>query len=146
MAAPISERRAWAGMCALSLGTFTFVTTESLPIGLLTSMSEDLNRSVSSIGFLVTGYAVVVVLASVPLTLLARSLSRRTVLGGMLGTLVVTALASALVHSYPLLLAARLLTALAQALFWSVVASAVAGLFPRDRAISAASRPCGSVK
>ncbi|MDQ1703222.1 MAG: transporter, family, inner rane transport protein, partial [Frankiaceae bacterium] len=108
-------------MGALSLGTFTFVTTESLPIGLLTSMSADLEHSVSSIGFLVTGYAAVVVLASVPLTMLTRGLSRRTVLGGMLATLVVTALASAMAHSYTFLLVARLLTALAQALFWSVV-------------------------
>ncbi|MDQ1701332.1 MAG: transporter, family, inner rane transport protein, partial [Frankiaceae bacterium] len=60
-------------------------------------------------------------------------------LGGMLATLVVTALASAMAHSYTFLLVARLLTALAQALFWSVVASAVAGLFSgehRGRALS----------
>jgi DHA1 family L-arabinose/isopropyl-beta-D-thiogalactopyranoside export protein-like MFS transporter/DHA1 family inner membrane transport protein len=115
------------------------VTTESLPIGLLTSMAEDLKHSVSAIGLLVTGYAIVVVIVSVPLTHLTRRLSRRTVLSGMLATLVVMALASALAHSYSLLFAARLVTALAQALFWSVVTSAVAGLFPepaRGRALS----------
>ncbi|MCU1679127.1 MAG: hypothetical protein JWM93_3885 [Frankiales bacterium] len=130
--APVSARRAWASLAALSFGTFTFVTTESLPIGLLTSMSDDLHRSVSSIGLLVTGYAVVVVLVSVPLTHATRALPRRTVLAGTLAALVVMALVSAAAPSYQMLFLARLVTALAQALFWSVVASAVAYLFEAD--------------
>jgi predicted MFS family arabinose efflux permease len=133
------SRRAWAALAALSLGTFTFVTTENLPIGLLTAMSKDLHRSEPSIGLLVTGYAAVVVLVSVPLTHVTRSLRRRTVLAATLITLVVTALASAAAPSYRLLFAARLATALVQALYWSVVSSAVAQLFApssRGRALS----------
>lgn len=136
---PVSMRRAWAALAALSLGAFSYVTTELLPIGLLTSIAEDLSRSVSSVGLLVSGYAVVVVLVSVPLTQLTRTVPRRTLLAGMLAVLVVAALGSAFAPSYELLFAARLVTALTQALFWSVVGSATVHLFPpalRGRALS----------
>jgi DHA1 family L-arabinose/isopropyl-beta-D-thiogalactopyranoside export protein-like MFS transporter/DHA1 family inner membrane transport protein len=133
------SRHAWAALAALSLGCFTFVTTENLPIGLLTAMASDLHRSESSIGLLITGYAVVVVLVSVPLTHVTRSLRRRTVLAATLATLIVTALASAAAPSYRVLFAARVATALVQALYWSVVTPAVAELFApnaRGRALS----------
>lgn len=135
----MSPRRAVAGLVALSVGAFCFVTAELLPIGLLTLISADLDHSEADTGLLVTGYAVVVVIASVPLTRLTYRLPRRALLGGTLAVFVAATLLSAAATGYAVLLGARLLTALAQALFWSIAGPTVATLFPpqvRGRAVS----------
>jgi predicted MFS family arabinose efflux permease len=139
-AAPaVDRRRAVAALIALSFATFAFVTTEILPSGLLTLMAPDLGRSTAQIGLLVTGYALVVVVASVPLAHATRRVPRRFLLAGTLAVAAAALLWSALAPSYGQLLAARLVTALAQALFWSVVAAAATGVFPpyeRGRMVS----------
>jgi len=128
--AEVLPRRAWAALVVLSLGAFAFVTAELLPIGLLTVMAADLGRSRSQVGLLVSGYAIVVVLASVPLTLLTQHIPRRQLLAVTLAVFAAGNLWSALAGSYPMLAGARLLTALTQALFWSIAAPVVTGLFP----------------
>ena len=70
------DRRAHLALAALSISTFTFVTTEVLPIGLLTLMADDLHRSRSQVGLLMTGYAVVVVLMSLPLARVTQNIPR----------------------------------------------------------------------
>lgn len=124
-------RRATA-LVALSVGTFVYVTTEVLPIGLLTVIAADLGRSRSDVGLLVTGYAVVVVLASLPLTRVTRRLPRRLLLAGTLGVFVAGTVLTAVAVNYPMLLAARLVIGLSQALFWSVVGPTAAGLYPPE--------------
>lgn len=134
----VSHRRATSALAVLSVATFVYVTTEVLPIGLLTVMAADMGRSPSQIGLLVTGYAVVVVLVSLPLTRLTQRVPRRLLLTVTLGVFVVGTVLTAVAPSYGVLLAARLVIALTQALFWSVVASTATGLFPpevRGRAV-----------
>jgi predicted MFS family arabinose efflux permease len=128
----MSTRRASAALAALSVGTFSFVTAEILPVGLLTVMADDLGRSRSSVGLLVTGYAVVVVIAALPLTRLTRRVRRRTVLGGSLAVFATVTALSAVAPSYEVLLVARLTIALTQALFWSIVVQTATGLFPPE--------------
>ncbi|TWV55711.1 MFS transporter [Streptomyces misionensis] len=119
---------------ALMLAAFTFNTAENLPVGLLELISVDLNVPLSAVGLLVTGYGVTVAVASVPLAHGTRGVPRRHVLTGLLAALVASSLLAAPAHSYGLLLLARLLTALAQALFWAVTGPVAVGLFaPRLR-------------
>ncbi|MFG2780325.1 MFS transporter [Streptomyces prunicolor] len=114
---------------ALMLAAFTFNTAENLPIGLLELIAESLRVSVPTVGLLVTGYGVTVAVASVPLAHVMRGVARRHVLTTLLAALVVSSVVAALATSYGLLLAARLLTALAQALFWAVMGPVAVGLF-----------------
>jgi predicted MFS family arabinose efflux permease len=118
---------------ALSVGTFSFVTIELLPIGLLPLIGADLDRSLSAAGLLVTAYAVVVVLMSLPLTLLTRRVPKRSLLGGLLAGFALAALGSAVAPNFGFLLGSRIVTALTQALFWSVVTSTAVGQFPVQR-------------
>jgi predicted MFS family arabinose efflux permease len=126
----LEHRRANLALAALSVSAFTFVTTEVLPVGLLTIMADDLHRPRSQIGLLMTGYAAVVVLMSLPLTRFTQRVPRRLLLGVTLGVFSAATLVTALAPSYGVLLAARLVVGLTQALFWSVVASTATGLFP----------------
>jgi predicted MFS family arabinose efflux permease len=126
---PVDERRATIILLAMALSTFLFVAVESLPSGLLTLMAPDLDRSTSQIGLLVTGYAMVVLATSVPLAHWTRRIARRWVLSGCAGLAAVATTWAALAPSYEQLMAARLVTAAAQALFWVAVVPATIGLF-----------------
>ncbi|MFF9348824.1 MFS transporter [Streptomyces sp. NPDC014734] len=124
------------------LAAFTFNTAENLPIGLLDLISGSLRVSLSAVGLLVTGYGVAVAVASVPLAHVTRNVARRHVLTGLLAALVVSSLIAAVAPSYRLLLGARLLTALAQALFWAVMGPVAVGQFvpeARGRVVGALS-------
>ncbi|MGW0803619.1 MFS transporter [Nonomuraea sp. NPDC002799] len=134
--------RRLAVLGALMLAALTFNTAENLPVGLLKLMSEDLRVSLSAVGLLVTGYGVTVAIASVPIAHVVRAVPRRHVLTGLLAALVVSSLIAAPAPSYWLLLVARLLTALAQALFWAVMGPVAVGLFApevRGRVVGALS-------
>ncbi|MGW3268358.1 MFS transporter [Streptomyces sp. NPDC001056] len=124
------------------LAAFTFNTAENLPVGLLDLVSRSLAVSPAAVGLLVTGYGVTVAVASVPLAHGTRAVPRRHVLTGLLAALVVSSLLAASARSYGPLLVARLLTALAQALFWAVMGPVAVGLFTpevRGRVVGALS-------
>lgn len=126
------QRRAVVALVALSTSAFLFVTAENLPGGLLTIMAADLGRTTSQVGLLVTAYAVVVVIATVPLAHLTRRFGRRTVLAATTAVCAVGLTWSAFAVGYPDLLASRVVTALGQALFWAIVMPAAASMFPRE--------------
>lgn len=130
MAPELSPRRAWAVLVALSLAAFAFITTELLPVGLLTRIAPDLDRSRSQVGLLVSGYAIVVVLASVPLTRLTQRIPRRQLLGVTMLLFAAANAAAAFAPTYAVLAGSRLVTAVAQALFWSIATATVTGHFP----------------
>jgi DHA1 family inner membrane transport protein len=114
---------------AIMLSAFSFNTTENLPIGLLNLMADDLGVSLPSVGYLVSGYGLTVAVASLPLAHLTRHSPRRHVLSAVLAVLFLASLLPALVSSYGLLLAARIATALAQAVFWAVMGPVAVGMF-----------------
>ena len=137
----VTTRRpaAVAGLAALGGAAFCFVTGEDLPVGLLPQLSSGMGVSISAVGLLVTIYAVVVVAASAPLTRITRQVGRRPLLAGLLGTFALGTLAAAAAPSYGWLVAARVVIALAQAVFWSIVAVVAVGLVPprlRGRAVA----------
>jgi DHA1 family inner membrane transport protein len=126
-------------LIALSLSTFLYVTTETLPIGLLPLIASGLGTTAAAIGLLVTAYGLVVVVASIPLTRLTRRLPRRRLLTGLLAVFVLATAGGAAAPDYRTLMVARIVTALSQALFWAIVTPAAAGLVRpevRGRALS----------
>ncbi|WP_282704222.1 MFS transporter [Streptomyces sp. CC219B] len=132
-ARPAAWRRATV-VGALMLAAFTFNTAENLPVGLLPLMADDLGISLRAAGALVTGYALTVVVVSLPLAHLTRSVPRRYLLTALLALLAAGSWVSALDSvTYGPLLAARTATALAQALYWAVMGPVAVGLFPPER-------------
>ena len=127
-------------LLALALTAFCFFTTENLPVGLLPSIAHDLHRSLTATGNLVTAYAVTVAVVSIPLTMVTRHMPRRMLFPLLLGVFVIATWASLTVANYWFVFGARVVTALAQALFWSIGAVTAAGLFParvQGRVVSA---------
>lgn len=128
-----------AALAALGGAVFCFVTGEDLPVALLPQLSGGLGVSLSAVGLLVTIYAVVVIAVSAPLTRATRRVQRRPLLCGLLATFVLATLAAAVAPDYGWLVAARVVTSLAQAIFWSIVAVVTVSLVPerlRGRAVA----------
>ncbi|WP_230860394.1 MFS transporter [Actinoplanes aureus] len=116
-------------LIALSLSTFMYVTAETLPIGVLPLIAADLGRTVSEVGLLVTVYGLVVVVASVPLTKITQRVPRKPLLCALLVVFAVSNALCAFLDGYWPLMAARVVTALSQAIFWAVISPAAAALF-----------------
>jgi len=123
---------AMAALAALSAAAFAYVTTESLPVGLLQPMSHALHSSLVATGRLVTVYAAIIVVLSAPLAHLTKGLPRKATMCVLMAALVLTSLAAAAAPGYGWLMAVRVVTALAQALFWSLVIPTAASLFPAE--------------
>ena len=141
VAGVLPPRRRLAAAGALAAAAFCYATGDSLPVGLLPVMSASLHSSLPATGLLVTIYAVVVVVASAPLTYLTRRVPVRFLLPGLLGVFVAGTLAAAAAPGYGWLMATRVVTALSQAVFWAIVFVAAAGMFPaaeRGRAVAVA--------
>jgi predicted MFS family arabinose efflux permease len=128
----VSNRRNLATLTCLSLTAFCYITIELLPIGLLTVIADDLHRSRSQTGQLVTVYAVVVVIASIPLAHVTQRIPRRLLIACVLGLCVLATALSGFAPGYAALLVTRIVVALTQSLFWSIVPSTAAGLFPPE--------------
>ncbi len=112
---------------------FAAITTEVLPVGLLPIISRDLRTSESNVGLLVSAYAVIVAVGSVPLAALAARWPRRRVLCVLLGTYALSNAVMASTDDYWVALAARLLGGLAHAGFFAAVFAAAASIVPAAR-------------
>ena len=68
--------RAWLPVAMLAVAAFVYNTSEFLPVGLLPDIAEGLNESTSFTGLVITGYAWVVAIASLPLAIATAKLER----------------------------------------------------------------------
>lgn len=124
------DRRSVAALLALAVAAFCYVTVETVPVGLLSEIATDLDVSPSQVGLLVTGYSVTVAVLTLPLVKLVAKVPRRPLLLALMAALVAATALSAAAPAYELLFAARVATALSQAVFWAIVAPVAAGMFP----------------
>jgi DHA1 family inner membrane transport protein len=124
------DRRSLAALFALAVAAFCYVTVETVPVGLLGEIAADLEVSPSRVGLLVTAYSVTVAVLTLPLVKLVARVPRRPLLIALMSVLVAATALSAAASSYELLFAARVATALSQAVFWGIVAPVAAGMFP----------------
>lgn len=132
-----SMLRAWLAVVALGVGVFAFVTTETLPVGLLPGISSGVGVSLGVAGFLVAAYAAVATLTAAPLAAWTGRLDRRWLMVGLLVVFVAGNLITALASSYAVLLGARILIGFTHGLFWSVVAPIAVRLVPAKHEVRA---------
>jgi len=122
---------------ALTAGAFGIGVTEFVIMGLLLDVSADLGISIAMAGLLISGYALGVVVGAPLLTAMTSRWPRKSVLIGLMAIFTLGNAASALAPSYGLLMAARVLTALAHGTFFGVGSVVATGLVAPDRKASA---------
>lgn len=125
-------------MATLALGSFAYVTSELLPVGLLSEISGGLGTSRSAVGLLLTIYAVVVVLAATPLTALSARMERRRLVVVLLVVMAASNLVAAAAPGYAVLAGARVACGLAHGVFWSIIASLAGRLLPGRQGLAVA--------
>lgn len=139
--APPETRRhpalAWIAVTAVACGTFAIVTTEMLPVGLLTLIGPDIGVSTGASGQLMTIASASAAVAALAIMIVAGRLDRRLLLVGMMTVLLAANVMTALVDSYALLLASRVLVGLAIGGFWAIGASLAVRLVP-ERSVARA--------
>ncbi|WP_411082151.1 MFS transporter [Streptomyces sp. cmx-18-6] len=126
-------------MVALALGTFTVVTSEMLPVGLLTPMGQSLQVSegVAGLTLTITGL-VAAVSAPVLVPKLGRA-DRRTVLCVLLAVLVIGNAGAAWAPNFAVMVVARVLVGVGMGGVWAVAAGLAVRLVPARSVGSATS-------
>lgn len=127
------NRMPYLVLSVMAATVFIAITTEVLPVGLLPVIGRDLGTSDSRTGLLVSAYALVVALGSIPLTALIVRWPRRRMLIGLLLLYAVSNALTAAAGDYWVALGARLLGGLAHAGFFSAVFAAAVAIAPVHR-------------
>lgn len=130
--------RAWLGVAAITASLFVFLTTELMPVGLLTPLSESLDISVGVAGLMVTLYGVSAGLAVTFIVAWTRRVNRRVLLSTLLVVLALGNLITAVAPNYPAVLATRLIMGFASGVFWAIGVSMAMRLVPERHASRAA--------
>jgi len=128
-----------ASIAILAIAAFIIVTTEFLIVGLLPALARDLAISVTSVGQLVTLFAVVVMVAGPFLTAALAHFDRKKLFIAILALFAAANALAAVAPNIWVLAIARLLPALALPVFWgtaSDTAAQIAGPGNSGRAVS----------
>ncbi|MDP2700193.1 MFS transporter [Thalassospira sp.] len=122
---------------ALTIAAYAIGTTEFVIVGLLPTVANDLSVSLPMAGLIVSVYALGVTFGAPVLTALTGRLNRKTLLLGLMGLFIVGNSAAALSPGYEILLVARVISAFAHGVFFSIGATIAADLVPENRRASA---------
>ncbi|MEU7185858.1 MFS transporter [Streptomyces sp. NPDC039022] len=120
-------------LLALAVSAFGIGTTEFVMMGLLPNVAGDLGTSVPTAGYLVSAYALGVVIGAPLLTALGSRIPRKRMLLLLMAVFTVGNLASALAPNFGLLIAGRLLAGLPHGAFFGVGAVVAARLVKEGR-------------
>lgn len=123
----------WLPVITLACGTFVFNTSEFIPIGLLSAIASDFGLSEAGAGLLITIYAWVVALASLPLMLFFSQTELKRLMLGVFALFTLSHIASAFAVSFYTLMASRIGVAFSHALFWSIVSPMAMRAAPRGK-------------
>ena len=137
--------KAWLPVLALTFSTFIFNTSEFIPIGLLTDIATDFGISESNAGMLITVYAWVVALASLPLMLVFAKTENKKLMLCITALFTVSHILSGFSRDFYMLMISRMGVACAHAIFWSIVTPFAVRIAPEGKKAEALSLIiCGS--
>ena len=123
----------WLPLLGLTFCTFVFNTSEFMPIGLLSDIANDLNISDARAGMLISVYAWVVALMSLPLMIIVSKMELKRLLLTIIAVFVLSHVASALAEGYYTLMFSRIGVACSHAIFWSIVSPLAVRIVPADK-------------
>ncbi|XVU30093.1 MFS transporter [Actinoplanes sp. CA-054009] len=125
------------GLVALAIGGFGIGLTEFVIMGLLPEVAADFGVTTSAAGWLISGYALAVVVGALGLTAATTRLPRKPVLLGLLLLFIAGNLLSAAAPTYGVMLAGRIVAALCHGAFFGIGAVLAAGLVAPQRKAAA---------
>ncbi|KOY54128.1 MFS transporter [Streptomyces sp. XY332] len=120
-------------LLALAIGAFGIGTTEFVIMGLLPEVAADYGVSIPTAGFLVTGYALGVVLGAPLMTVLGTRIPRKRMLMLLMGLFIAGNVLSAFAPAFGVMLAGRVVASLAHGAFFGIGSVVAAGLVAPEK-------------
>lgn len=117
----------------IGFGIFAQGTSEVMLSGLLPEMASDLRVSIPQAGWLISAFALGILVGAPIMAVSTLRLPRRPVLVAFVAVFILTHVVSAVADHYALLLAMRGIGAFTYAGFWAVGASTAMSLVPHER-------------
>ena len=124
---------------ALAVASFGIGTTEFVIMGLLPEVAQSFGVTIPQAGYLVSGYAMGVVIGAPIVAIATARMPRKAALLALMGVFLAGNLGCALAPSYGLLMAARVLTAFAHGAFFGIGAVVASNLVAREKRTQAIS-------
>ena len=117
----------------LTVAAFVFNTSEFAPISLLTDIGADFGISEARTGFLISAYAWVVAIMSLPLMVACTHLEYRRLMIGIVSLFVASHIVSGLATGYGMLMVSRMGVACSHSLFWAVTTPLAVKVAPQGK-------------